>query len=353
MPGTVDSSPEANAAALAQLRETHPLPAGWRFDDSFDETTLLGGQAVRMVGLCATAGQGRVATGASARPTTAPPPAHVPAYFELLERIAILEARDGPGPLELRDAEGRVTGALEAGLLFPPPTPGAGTRPALSNGVALQTNWAGACRAAEAELWERDRVLRSFYGARPPRRVELPDAPLVRGLLDTYEWSAVHFDGDGDGEWVAAGLFGFPVDTQLPLAMGVAAGGDATDAMDGALRELTQRLAFLWGEELPAAEPQSEANPDFHQDHYLYPPSHAALRAWLGGAHVAVAGRPELARARPEETRFVDLTPACMRGRLAVARAVNDSALPLLFGEASTLPDGQPLPAVMRRHPLA
>jgi ribosomal protein S12 methylthiotransferase accessory factor YcaO len=80
------------------------------------------------------------------------------AYFEVLERQAIVAARGSATPLVLRDAQGQPRGSIEPAQLFATPTEPGSWRYALSNGVALAPDWSGACARALAEAVERDAV---------------------------------------------------------------------------------------------------------------------------------------------------------------------------------------------------
>ncbi len=312
---------------LAGLRRAYPLPAGLSEPELFEGSVTIAGREVRRVGLACRSTDGAEVTGSAAELDRSP---LARAYFELLERASLLEARGRLHPL--CDARGRVLGALreDAGLA-PEGTP---VRPARSNGLALHLSFEEACRRAALELAERDRVLRAWYG-------ELPVAPAAPPALlapfDTHEWRACAIAEEGDAAEVAA-VIGFPRRPELPLARGFGAAASLGAALEAAAREAVQNLAFLWDEPVPAAAPESAPRPMFHLDYYLYPGHHAHLARWLDGAH----HRPSPRAPRRGEPRFVDLTPASLRGKLSVARAVSDGARPLVFGEVACPPPGLP-----------
>lgn len=311
---------------LAGLRQAYPLPAGASAPQLFADTVTIAGREVRRVGLAAAVGGAEV-TGSAAALDGSP---LARAYFELLERASLLEAEGREHPL--RDARGRVVGRHREDA--PPAATDAAARPARSNGLALHLTWEEACRRAALELTERDRVLSAWYG-------ELPVAPApppgLLAPLDTHEWRACAIREEGDAAEVAA-VIGFPLHPELPLARGFAAAASPGEALDAAAREAVQNLAFLWDEPVPAAAPVSAPSPMFHLDYYLFPEHHAHLARWLEGAHY----RPSPRAPRAGEVRFVDLTPACLRGKLFVARALREGARALVFGEVACPPPGLP-----------
>jgi hypothetical protein len=216
--------------------------------------------------------------------------------------------------------------------------------------VALHASWQTACERARWELAERDRILRSWYGAIRPIRVAFPpSSPLVS--VATYDWCAYAFPEPDAASFSSgvevAGVFGFPRLHGAPLVMGFGARDDAEGALEAAETEATQLLAFLWGEPSPDAAPEMGPTPVHHIDRFQWRPNHGQLREWLGGAHEGHAPRSS-PRVRGE-TAFVDLTPDWLRGGLRVAKAVCTSATPLTFGDS---PFGGHLPPELRPHPI-
>ncbi len=292
---------------LAHLIREHALPPGCSAPRLFADTIEVAGVPVRRAGIACTTPSGAELTGSAAELEGSPV---ARAYYELLERIAIVEAARGEPP-----AEGPC-------------------RPARSNGVALHRTWAEACRRASLELIERDRVLRSWFGELAPASCE---APALLAAIDTHEWRACSLPDEASAIEVAV-VIGFPRRPELPLARGFAASERLEDALDAAGREALQTLAFLWDEPVPDAPPAPAPTPMFHLDYYLYPPHHALLARWLDGEH-ARSTHEVRERAEP---RFVDLTPAWLAGSLFVARAVEGGARALVFGESECRPPGLP-----------
>jgi hypothetical protein len=323
---------------LEELQASHGLPAACKMAEVFLHRVKVGALDLCMVGLVAGTSEAASVTGAAAAEHGFPIDR---AFFELLERLSIFAARSSPEPLRIRDRSGAVKGTRAARLVFPSDKKPDTLRASLSNGVALHSAWPLACDAAQAELIERDRVLRSFAGEYAPAPIPEPDATLARALRADYEVSAYTFGPKRKQlEHVASGLFLFPRRASAPLVYGFGAATSVVAALAAAKREALQRLAFLWGEELPSVPPAAAPLPDYHQEYYLYPPHHSILRQWLAGKR----GRPQPKSTKHTETnrtldrdaRFVDLTMMSGKGGLVVAKAISPKACSLRFGLSST-----------------
>jgi len=360
---------------LAELRQTYPLPAAWTAATATDDDDLLGradigSLSLYMVGVVArrranTASGANAASGANVtrQADTASPSVALGsacacetypvdrAYFELLERISVLEARHSSTPLCVRALDGTELSQRDSLRVFPRDLQPERQRLALSNGVALHTTWADACAAALSELVERDRVLRAWQGQCAKTAVST-DGSLAAARLQShysvraYELgtpdsadsadSAVAADGAQAQARRVVGFFLFPHAPDHPFVYGFAAATQLANALARAETEALQRLAFLWGEPLPQHTPKPTPAPDYHQDYYLYPPNHAHILRWLEGDH-ALEPRRSRQRANAaiydgECTQFIDLTPESLRGRLSVAKAVSTHARRLRFG---------------------
>lgn len=313
---------------LSELMRDFTLPEGHRIVETFLERVEVGELALYMTGLVAE-GAGTV-TGSAAGMGGFPIDR---AYFELLERLCIVLARDATGPLGVRSAQGARRRPRAATTVFPVDRDPDRVRASVSNGVALHESWPQACEAALDEMVERDRVLRSFAGEFAPRSVVHPTLAAGDALDAHYDVRAYAMDPPGvELERNAAGVFLFPRVVHAPLCYGFGAARAPDAALASAEREALQRLAFLWGEELPHRPPDPTPTPDFHQDFYLYPPHREHLERWLSGARTA---GPHSTATRPfdgQAVTFADLTHAALRGRLVVVRALSRTARALRFG---------------------
>lgn len=321
---------------LTSLCEHYSLPAGWSLAEHFVDDVRIGTIQVAMAGLIARASRGLELTGSAARVGQAPIDR---AYYELLERVSLFDARDSKHPLCFRDARGNETGAADRDVLFPPQIANDGVRQSISNGAALQRTWAAACAAATAELVERDRVLRAWRGDFAPTTLDWSRSWLAPG--DVYRMEAYRF-GPAT-RYTVAGVFALPREPTTPLAYGFGADEDPGSAIRRAEGECIQRMAFLWGEEIPDRSPDPVPTPEFHQEYYLCPTNHDVLTRFLRGERVR---SPKAHSHFDEESiRFVDVTPKSLAGRLWVAKAHAAGALQLHFG-VDPAGDGLPHPVV-------
>jgi ribosomal protein S12 methylthiotransferase accessory factor YcaO len=211
----------------------------------------------------------------------------------------------------------------------------------------LAISFEEAARRARLELFERDRVLRSWYGDLAPKRVALPSS-VPDALFRAYDFEAYEFEVVQKIH--TAGVFGFPV-TKEPVIYGFAARETPRDALSAALDECIQRLGFLWGEPIPEASPHPAPTPSFHQEFYLCPENHEALRRWLRGEHASLfAGRFRMP-ALVDEPAVEALRPAWLSPELHVVRANPRGHVPLGFGAAHPLLDDEH-PAGCTVHPI-
>jgi hypothetical protein len=157
--------------------------------------------------------------------------------------------------------------------------------------------------------------------------------------------------------YIACGAFLFPRAPAAPLVYGFGAGTGVAAAHASAKREALQRLAFLWGEQLPEAPPEAAPLPDYHQEFYLYPAHHAILHEWLDGKRSRAPQRATKTRDLTsanivldsiDMTRFVDLTPDVLGGSLRIAKATSRAAKQLRFGNSPPASGSRTPP-----HPIA
>jgi hypothetical protein len=324
---------------LRELLGRYPLPTSWQKPELFAETATVAGVSIHAVGVCSEHTSGDCVTG-SAASLAGPDTAR--AYFELLERTAVIEAIRAGAEHAVCSRDGTRCGRITAAELFPQSPEPDVWRYARSNGVALGLHHAEAYARAEFELIERDRVLRSWRGETRPAM--LPDplvaAALPRALGEVYAFRACLFPAlDADGradETAVAGVFGFPREIRAPLIFGFGARATLAEALGAAGRECVQRLAFLWGEEIPAVDPPFAPTAEFHQEYFLQPSRHEILQRWLSDGRIDDArGSPSAPVPTGSGRRFADLTPASLRRKIAIVKALPRTELPLCFGRST------------------
>jgi len=322
------------------------LPEGWGAPERVADTIEADGIEIPRAGIATMSPTGEQVTGSAAGRGDVV----ARAGFELLERVATLEAASQPR-LVLRTAAGDEVGEVEASVLFPAsPDPGR-WRYARSNGVALHASWEAACERARRELVERDRILRAWYGETRPRAIDVGECELSRA--GSYEVLGVELVGPAGGTFgedlVVAAVFGFPRRPAVPLVFGYGAGVDRREAVEIASKEALQMLAFLWGEEIPATRPAPTPSAMGHLDWHLFPGHHRLLRRFLLEGHPAPTAPPNAVSPSPS-LAFADLTPRWMEEGLRVARAICEAAAPLAFGAS---PFTAHLPNDLAIHPVA
>lgn len=328
-----------------------PLPDGWSAPSLVEDVIVADGVSLRRAGLCSTAPSGEEVTGSAAGVSG---DVVARGRFELLERASTVEAIRRDGEALVRDRDGQDIAAIATRELFPISDAPDRWRPARSSGVALHAGWRDACDRALWEVVERDRVLRSWYGAAAPRCEAFDAAAHGLGATSRYDWEAHRFVDDDPPPWsdgiVVVGVFGFPRDAGVPLVLGYGARPDASAATAAAAAEAAQLLAFLWGEDLPTTPPAPGPTPMHHLENLLWSGTAPRLRRWLAGEHVRWGGAaPRRPPADPGGPRYADLTPGWMPDGLRVARAIVPDATPLAFGDA---PGAAHLPAELRIHPI-
>ncbi len=339
------------------LLATSPLPEGWSSPEIVEDTIVADGVSLRRAGLSSIAPGGEELTGSAVEVTTDPVSR---AYFELLERVTTFEAlRARRASYDLLTEDGTSAGQRLMAELFPESDAPERWRYARSNGVSLHTTWSNAARRALWELAERDRVLRAWYGEIAPARLALAIDASPLGGAHSYDWRAYSFPETASATFShgvqVAGVFGFPKVSGAPMVCGYAARADLSGAVDAAVSESLQLLAFLWGE--PALErlPELTPTPMHHLEHLQWPDHHDALRRWLDGAHLYYRARADRKGEMPSATSapdvaFIDLTPTWLGAGLRVAKAICAEASPLAFGD---VPFAAHLPRELRVHPIA
>ena len=334
------------------LRSTSPLPDGWSELEIVEDVVVADGVEIHRVGVASIGPDGEEITGSAAEAAVSPASR---GYFELLERVAVVEALKERRPsYDLRTAEGRPAGACTADTLFPESDEPTRWRYARSNGVAIHADWNTAALRAFWELAERDRILRAWYVEIRPARLTFDVSSTALAGASSYEWHAYAFPKTDLARFSShvdvAGIFGFPKKRDAPLVLGYGGRSDAAGALAAAVCEATQGLAFLWGEPVTDQPPALGSTPVYHLEQFQYPGHHGMLRSWLEGAHMPYGARNLAPRAAAPEVAFVDLTPPWLGGGHRVAKAHCQGAIPLAFGD---VPFAAHLPATLRAHPIA
>jgi hypothetical protein len=342
---------QADAAAsesLAALLRAYPLSKRWLPPSLYVDSVRISGVTISLCGL--SAGSGNETVTGSAAEVAADPLGR--AFFELAERTSVLDVLVDPDRmLDVFDRSKKARGRRSVAELFPEPSC-ASQRYAKSNGVAAGQTWEEACGTARAELAERDRVLRSWYGEIHPVKAALPEQRYVDALRTDYEWCTYLFPSSSSSpDLTVAGVFAFPFAPTAPLAFGFGAGADLPYALDKAGRECVQRLGFLWGEDLPDSEPPFEPNAEYHQEFYLRPCMHERIRSWLDGAHSRSPCKVDSSGLPAGPPEFIDITPDQLSGRLFVVKALASSELEFVFGRGHPRVSG-PLSDRFLIHPL-
>lgn len=318
--------------AIQRLLSTYPLPAGTAAPELFTDRLQIGELELGLVGLVADVGGTKV-VGSAADLGELP---YERAYFELVERVSLvwaMQARSQRRALQLLAPSGELLQALDLDEVFPPsPNPDA-WRLARSNGVATGPTYGEARARAWAEAVERDAVLKSWYG--DLRLEPLPSSAAslwspVQSLYD-LELRCVRWAD----HWVVVAV-GFPRTIETPRCLGLGARPDLEPANHAAFREFTQRLGFLWGEEIPNAQPEPTPTADYHQELYLWAGSESWLRRWLGPERATRPASEWAPLAAPRG--FIELTPPELVGKLSIVKAYQPELWPLPFGAGFEAP---------------
>ncbi|HTJ85224.1 MAG TPA: YcaO-like family protein [Polyangiaceae bacterium] len=306
---------------FASQSEAARLFGEWEVVESVSDEVVVDGLSIRRAALTARHLAGGAVTGSAASAAGDPTSR---AWGELIERASLVSAHRRGAPVRVA---GDPLKLLTFESAFPDADLGDGRRRALSNGVALAADFDSAAERAWSELVERDALLRSWRGETKPEPLDVPTRLLP--ATRSYEWVARSIASplDGPSSPRVVAVFGLPLHDRAPLLRGYAARETESEALAAALTEAIQGLAFLWDEPIPDCAPTPEPNPMFHLDHYLWPGSHRALRAWLSGSRGG--GAPSTVPIAPT---FVDLTPEPLRGRVAVVKAVAHGHVELAFG---------------------
>lgn len=272
------------------------------------------------------------------------------AWYELVERVSVLEAMNRSDFILRSSANFRQTGIVEQRVVFPPPgvveqdgVQVTAFQYAKSNGVALYSSWSEACRRASLELVERHLVLASWVGGTITHTFPAESTRLW-SLTRFYDVTGIAFGSQAiagsERPVIVSGYMLLPKSNSSPLVFGFGAGFTREESLAKAERETIQRLGFLWGEEIPSSDPEFQASHLYHQDYYLQPERRKVLEGWIAGKHHQ---KNSFAMPAVLSIEYADLSSPG-RPELFVAKAMAREAIPLVFGkwrerEFSHVPD--------------
>lgn len=340
---------------LNQLLKEYPFPQNWGKPEVFTENLPLGNLNLKMVGLSLDSKSEIQATGSAASPHSYP---WDQAYFELLERAALLELDanvriKSENYIPIYNHKGTQISYAKINSVFGQNIEHENWRYSKSNGVAVHLSLNQAIDNAGWELLERDRVLRFWYSKRQPQLILNWQAKIPNEISEQYEINAYSFqepNDTNDSIWVV-GIFGFPkFISDAPLVMGFGASKSQDLALDKAIGETYQRLAFLWGEEKLTELPKAKACPGFHLDYYHSPSSWPYLKDWLNGCLDSV--KLDFSPATWNDLFFAHFTFLDQSAQVHLIKTISNSNIPLTFGNYNPK-ILFPLPGQSAIHPIA
>lgn len=314
-------------AELEKLLKKYPIPTELGTPELYDNCLQIDSFEIQLAGLALQTKYGMTVTGSAAEFSVCPVER---AYFELLERLSIVDAEaSGKSSFTVFDEKRKEISRIDSHSVFP----ASGTdawRYAKSNGVAIQTSWEKACQGAKFELIERDRILRSWYGEVKPVELKeglsLSSLP-IQALKKYYDFQIFGFEK-------VVGVFAFPKAETSPRVSGFGAKPTLEASVEAAFRECMQGLGFLWGEEIPKTIPEASSSPEYHQEYYLHSLGIQKIQSWLNGGNIKHAKSFSAVpmSSDPKDFQFIDLTPEWLPPGLVVVKAIHPSLLPLTFG---------------------
>ena len=311
---------------------------GWTFEPAFKENLNVCGIPIYGVGLSANHPEFGEMIGAAASIGDSPDDR---AYFELCERITIIEnIKKGPDScFEIRDLEGVSRSLRRASDVFGKEVfehpPESKFQLSKSNGIALHDSWEDACYGAAKEALERHHILNSWLGRVKPKLIDHPRESGLANLKDLYEVS-YYLLGHSTVETLDESFFTVvayfkpkseKID-EIPVLYAFACEKTLDLAIRKAELELTQRLCFLWDEEIPKKEPDFMANPYYHQEFYLLPKNINILDFWLEGSF---GGSEVYANKECISFEFAELRSDSFP-QYYIAKALSDQTIDLFFG---------------------
>ncbi|MBI1859503.1 MAG: YcaO-like family protein [Deltaproteobacteria bacterium] len=254
------------ANELDRLLGFYPLSHQWKSPTLFEDTIEIGDFELKLVGLSAEHESGQMVLGSAA---ASQGDVLTRAYFELIERTSIIEAVNAAErPFPLVSEFGVMKTTTTSQKVFPQSPDPARWKYSLSSGVAAHTDFSLACRSANWELIERDRILRSWYGEIVPCQIPTHPCSLPAEIESLYDVQWFRFPDGSPNNEVALVLF-LPRGQRVLRSYGFGAGLTLDAACSKALSEAMQGMGFLWGEKASADLPDFAPTAEYHQEVFL------------------------------------------------------------------------------------
>lgn len=335
---------------LSKLQGQWPLSDCWEPAESFTKDLKIGDLKLRLFGLCAYHREGTVVSSLAVDFGEEP---WRRAYLDLIRKTAIVEAE-----LSLKntfpaiDPEGNSQGVVPNINVFPLSPDPVRWQYASSSAAAADESREAACRRAANELIERDRVLRSWFGAIRPVPIALSPDFFPKALTAEYDFQAFQFPESANETSKVTAVYGFARREEVPSVGGFGAGRFTEEGLAQARSRCYLAMGSLWGETIPQTPPPFSPTAEYHQEVYLREDGLMRIKRWLAGDHVSLANYAEVPTVKVESPKFVDLTPESLRGQICVVKAISKSCAPLTFG-ASPLNAPADFPTELLVHPLA
>lgn len=312
-----------DSTIIKKLKTDFPIPAQWKEVDFFSETVQIGDLQIHCVGYSYES-NGTLVTGSAASSQEKP---FDRAYFELLERLSIVEAMRSEKTFTCI----KTGQTIRSKDLFPQSNSPEWNY-ARSNGVALGLTTDQASLRASQEAIERDIILRSWLGNFPPQELFLSHEELKyqKLLSPFYDMKSYAFPVIKNQTYVCMSVL-FPLNDAHPQLHGFGAGSSVDLAQIKAAEEAIQRLAFLWGDNF-CEDLTFQPTPLYHQNFFLQPTGKRQLKSWLNFSHESYPFNH-----LDVPVSFFDITPDFLK-KYKVIKALSVECLALKFGKAAYQP---------------
>lgn len=332
---------------LSILTKEIPLSKNWATPEVFTEEFTLENFSTEVVGLASENDSGQSVVGSS---MGSDGKVIDIAYYELIERISIMEVlNERPHKFNIVNSDLLQTAEYIDFDVAYPANEEIDYKFSLSNGTSFHTDKSLACENAKYELFERDLILRSWFGHYTPQEIVLADYNVVNPCPKSFEMKAYSIEyAEGPFEIYACFFCFYPQDNSRPIVYGSGASYNKLLALQKAQDEAFQRLPFLWDEEISQKSPAFSPTPDYHQEFYIRQSNKKLLASWLSGRH---KGRSTLHHKVSPEVYYIDITPSYLKDKAYVIKALSSHTLPLIFGKNYSHIIGK-VPRELEIHPV-